>query len=493
MQTNFQAKYRVLNKIGEGTFSEVLKCQNRESGQLVAAKRLRKSFNSVSEARDLPEIVAMKKVSDHPNILHLIETHYEHELSRVTLIFELMDMSIYDMMKTHRRNIPEVKVKNYLYQILKGINHLHVNGLFHRDIKPENILIKGDLIKIADLGSVCGSFRHRPFTEYISTRWYRSPECLLTCGYYDSKMDIWSVGCVFFELLTLKPLFPGSNELDQISRIHLILGTPSQVLLNKFRKHKSQNIDVIFPQRSGTGLNCLLPNVSDSGRDILKNMLTYDPRIRSSAARLLDNRYFNDLRDADNIRRKMSSNSSMHSERSNPVLLSFMATEKRRRPKPSSGMVSKHTVQKKEKLNFKIEKLPKINLDHNLNLARDIRASKQGLIKKQPKTDSLFRGNYEKRSPSESSKSNNLFKHSSNVSTDKFQNRHTTQKPSFLPTISAVKKSGNKPQKNSLENLTNIVKKKPLLQRLNLETIEEEKQSKKSTASDTRSYMSWRN
>ncbi|XP_039288124.1 MAPK/MAK/MRK overlapping kinase isoform X2 [Nilaparvata lugens] len=483
-------EYRVLNKIGEGTFSEVLRCQNRESGHLVAAKRLRKSFLSPSEARDLPEVVALKKVSDHPNILHLIETHFEHEHCRVTLIFELMDMSIYDMMKTHRRNIPEVKVKNYLYQILKGINHLHINGLFHRDIKPENILIKGDLIKIADLGSVCGTFRHRPFTEYISTRWYRSPECLLTCGYYDSKMDIWSVGCVFFELLTLKPLFPGSNELDQISRIHMILGTPSPLLLNKFKKHKSQNIDVIFPQRAGTGLTCLLPNVSDSGRDILKNMLTYDPRIRSSAARLLDNRYFNDLRDADILRRRLTSNSTVHSERSNPVLLSFMATEKRRRPKPSSGMVSKHTVPKKEKLNIKLEKLPKINLDQNLHLSRDIRSTKSKLLKKEPKTDSSFKNDGKISPKSVSSNFTSSFKSSNNNSRDKVFYRQIPKKPSLLPTISGVRKIGNKPQKNSLENLTNIANKKPLLQRLNLEPIEEEK---KSTASDTRSHMSWKN
>ena len=75
-----------------------------------------------------------------------------------------------------------------------------------------------------------------PYTEYISTRWYRAPECLLTDGYYSYKMDLWSVGCVFFEVMSLYPLFPGSNELDQIAKIHDILGTPSTALLGKIRK-----------------------------------------------------------------------------------------------------------------------------------------------------------------------------------------------------------------------------------------------------------------
>lgn len=91
----------------------------------------------------------------------------------------------------------------------------------------ENILIKDDQVKLADFGSCRGVYSQPPFTEYISTRWYRPPECLLTDGYYNHKMDYWGVGCVFFEILSLFPLFPGNNELDQVHKIHNILGTPS--------------------------------------------------------------------------------------------------------------------------------------------------------------------------------------------------------------------------------------------------------------------------
>ena len=91
---------------------------------------------------------------------------------------------------------------------------MHWNGIFHRDIKPENILLNGDLVKLADLGSCRGLYQEMPLTEYISTRWYRAPECLLTDGYYTYKMDVWGVGCVMYEVLTLCPLFPGADELD---------------------------------------------------------------------------------------------------------------------------------------------------------------------------------------------------------------------------------------------------------------------------------------
>ena len=92
---------------------------------------------------------------------------------------------------------------------------MHKNGIFHRDIKPENILIHNEeFIKLADFGSCRGIYSKQPYTEYISTRWYRPPECLLTDGYYNYKMDVWGFGCVFFEMLALHALFPGKDELD---------------------------------------------------------------------------------------------------------------------------------------------------------------------------------------------------------------------------------------------------------------------------------------
>lgn len=126
-------------------------------------------------------------------------------------------------------------MKLYMWQLMKSLHHMHRHGIFHRDVKPENILLKKDVLKLADYGSCRSIYSKQPYTEYISTRWYRAPECLLTDGYYSHKMDLWSAGCVLYEIMTLRPLFPGTNELDQISRIHDVLGTPSVQLLDKFR------------------------------------------------------------------------------------------------------------------------------------------------------------------------------------------------------------------------------------------------------------------
>jgi renal tumor antigen len=120
--------------------------------------------------------------------------------------------------------------------------------------QPENILITDDELKLADFGSCRGIYSKQPYTEYISTRWYRAPECLLTDGFYNYKMDMWGVGCVFFEVLSLYPLFPGTNELDQVQKIHAILGTPPAETLAKLKKHSNSHIDFNFPHKEATPL-----------------------------------------------------------------------------------------------------------------------------------------------------------------------------------------------------------------------------------------------
>lgn len=107
------------------------------------------------------------------------------------------------------------------------------------------------LIPIPSIRLHKGIYTKPPYTEYISTRWYRAPECLLTNGFYDSKMDIWGIGCVFFEVVSLFPLFPGTNELDQIQKVHSILGTPSPKILASFKKHSSHISNFNFPYKEG--------------------------------------------------------------------------------------------------------------------------------------------------------------------------------------------------------------------------------------------------
>jgi len=125
----------------------------------------------------------------------------------------------------------------------------------------ENLLISGDRLKLADLGSCRGVYTKQPYTEYISTRWYRSPECLMTDGYYGYKMDIWGAGCVMFEITSLFPLFPGNDELDQIYKIHNVIGTPNKEILERFQRYAT-HMELIFDYQKGTGIKHLIPYAS---------------------------------------------------------------------------------------------------------------------------------------------------------------------------------------------------------------------------------------
>ncbi|XP_070449416.1 MAPK/MAK/MRK overlapping kinase isoform X9 [Equus przewalskii] len=237
----------------------------------------------IEQVNNLREIQALKRLNPHPNILMLHEVVFDRKSGSLALICELMDMNIYELIRGHterdvlwkafrsrscscnektlmlkmlvkssekivsmkwesgqehwrRHPLSEKKIMRYMYQLCTSLDHMHRNGIFHRDVKPENILIKQDVLKLGDFGSCRSVYSKQPYTEYISTRWYRAPECLLTDGFYTYKMDLWSAGCVFYEITSLQPLFPGANELDQISKIHEVIGTPAEKTLTKFKQ-----------------------------------------------------------------------------------------------------------------------------------------------------------------------------------------------------------------------------------------------------------------
>ncbi|KAA0174570.1 hypothetical protein FNF27_03945 [Cafeteria roenbergensis] len=276
-------KYRLVAKKGEGTFSEVLKAQSLKNGRSVAVKCMKQTFVSLDQVNNLREIQAIRRLSPHPNIIRLYEVLYDHPSGRLALVFELMHCNLYELIKGKRQYLPEATVKTLVYQLLRSIDHMHRNGIFHRDIKPENVLLTNDdTVKLADFGSCRGIYSKQPYTEYISTRWYRAPECLLTDGYYGYKMDIWGIGCVIFELLALFPLFPGKDEADQVRKVHDILGTPHPEVLRKFRKQGS-HADLNFPPQHGSGIKRLLPHCSPQAVDLIQQMLAYDPEERITA------------------------------------------------------------------------------------------------------------------------------------------------------------------------------------------------------------------
>ncbi|OWZ21420.1 CMGC/RCK protein kinase [Phytophthora megakarya] len=291
-------KYRLVAKKGEGTFSEVLKAQNVKDNKFHAIKCMKNHFESIDQVNNLREIQALRRLSPHQHIVKLEEVLYDQPSGRLALVFELMDANLYEMIRGRRHYLKPDLVQALMYQLVKSLDHMHNKGIFHRDIKPENILVEDNTkLKLADFGSCRGIYSKQPYTEYISTRWYRAPECLLTDGYYGPEMDMWGVGCVFFEITSLYPLFPGSNELDQIHRIHKILGTPSPDVLDIFKRKGASHIDFNFPKEDGTNIAKLIPHASAAAIDLIHRMLAYDPSKRMNAREALRHEYFKEIRE----------------------------------------------------------------------------------------------------------------------------------------------------------------------------------------------------
>ncbi len=347
-------KYRLVSKKGEGTFSEVLKASSIVTGEYFAIKCMKSQFKSLEQVNALREIQALKRLGSNENILKLFEVLFDAQSGRLALVFELLELNLYEKIRNRKTPLAADLVCNLMFQLVKAIHHIHQNGIFHRDIKPENILLSSSSapyprLVVADFGSCRGLHTPPPHTEYISTRWYRAPECLLTNGNYDYKMDCFGVGCVMFEIIALFPLFPGTNELDQIERIHSILGTPSPELLSRFKNPSSHMKNINFHPRQGSGVGRLIPHASPEAIDLICKLIAYDPEKRISAKQALKHPYFKECRDRERKEKLNSQNSPA------PPLSSPQTVETPRLPNIQNGnsqefeSTNNQQIKKKEK------------------------------------------------------------------------------------------------------------------------------------------------
>ncbi|KAA3456328.1 cyclin-dependent kinase F-4-like [Gossypium australe] len=259
------SRYKLIKEVGDGTFGTVWRAINRLSGEVVAIKKMKKKYYSWEECVNLREVKSLRRMN-HPNIVKLKEVIRENDI--LYFVFEYMECNLYQLMKGREKLFSEVDIRNWCFQVFQGLAYMHQRGYFHRDLKPENLLVTKDIIKIADFGLAREISSRPPYTEYVSTRWYRAPEVLLQSYLYTSKVDMWAMGAIMAELFTLHPLFPGTSEADEIYKICCVVGTPTEDSwpdgLNLAR-----TINYQFPQFDGTHLSVLIPSASDDAINLI--------------------------------------------------------------------------------------------------------------------------------------------------------------------------------------------------------------------------------
>ena len=229
--------YEIITRLGGGSFADVFKALEKSTGEYVAIKVLKKKYSKWEDCLELRECRSLQKLQeDHlshqPGTKHIIKLKqiiFIKESGTLNLIFEYMEKDLFELMKSRSsKKMSESQIRNIAYQTLLGLSFMHKYGFFHRDMKPENLLVIGDTVKIADFGLAREIRSIPPYTEYVSTRYYRAPECILKSTNYNSPVDIWALGCIIAEMyLHPQPLFFGNNEKEVLFKICSVLGTPT--------------------------------------------------------------------------------------------------------------------------------------------------------------------------------------------------------------------------------------------------------------------------
>lgn len=212
------------------------------------------------------------------------------------LVFEFLDQDLKKYIDYVQKPLPIMLIKSYLEQILKGIAFCHSHRVLHRDLKPQNLLIdRTGVIKLADFGLARAfGVPVRTYTHEVITLWYRAPEILLGGKQYSTPVDIWSIGCIFAEMVTRQPLFPGDCEIDELFKIFQVLGTPNEQIWPGVSQ--LPDFKQTFPKWTGKGLAAVVKDLDPLGLDLLSKMLIYEPGRRISAREALAHPFFDDLR-----------------------------------------------------------------------------------------------------------------------------------------------------------------------------------------------------
>ncbi|CAD8148512.1 unnamed protein product [Paramecium octaurelia] len=304
-------KYEIMGVVGEGAYGIVLKCKNKETNEWVAIKKFKETEDDEAVKKSIQREVKMLRMLKHPNIIQLKEAFKKK--GKIFLVFQFVDRNLLELLE-ERKTLDQESIKRVIFQLVLAVHACHSVGIVHRDIKPENLLIDNDLnLKLCDFGFARTIQTQEQLTDYVATRWYRSPELLISNN-YGKQVDIWAIGCIMGELIDGQPLFPGENEMDQLYLIQKIIGPLTQDQMEKFQKNQ-RYIGMKFPEivKSETIEKRYGGKMCNKGLNFLKQCLIMDPNKRITSLECLEHPYLselwskeNDVRPKSNFQRRIS-------------------------------------------------------------------------------------------------------------------------------------------------------------------------------------------
>lgn len=284
-----EKRWKLVREMGSGAYGVVVSAVDEISGETVAIKLVTRIFEKVQLAkRALREVTLLRHFSSHENITGLIDVDaISPDFQEIYVFMEPMEADLHQIIKSGQ-HLSNEHVQYFLYQILRGMKYVHSASVIHRDLKPGNLLVNSDCeLKICDFGLSRG-FGSAPdeqvghLTEYVATRWYRAPEIMLAFRGYTRAIDVWSIGCIFAELMLGRPLFKGKDYVDQLNKILDVLGTPEEDVINRIGSDKAQLYIRSLPAKKPVPLWKLLPTADVQALDLLQKMLSFDPSTRIS-------------------------------------------------------------------------------------------------------------------------------------------------------------------------------------------------------------------
>ena len=296
-------RYKILEVVGKGSYGVVCSAIDTHTGEKVAIKKINDIFEHISDAIRILREIKLLRLLRHPDIVEIKRIMLppsSREFKDIYVVFELMESDLHQVIKAND-DLTREHQQFFLYQLLRALKYMHTANVYHRDLKPKNILANANCkLKICDFGLARVAFNDTPttifWTDYVATRWYRAPEL---CGAFFSKytpaIDIWSIGCIFAEVLTGKPLFPGKSVVHQLDLMTDLLGTPSLDAISKVRNDKARKYLTEMRKKHPVPFAQKFPNADPLALRLLERLLAFDPMDRPTAEEALADPYFKGL------------------------------------------------------------------------------------------------------------------------------------------------------------------------------------------------------